>query len=182
MRMGLVVGLVTLAVPAWSEDIYRWTDRAGTVHYSNTSPGTGHATRVPSVASSVPEERPASGSGEAASAAAAGDAETFSTDASLRRNALERDVRATERHLRELDSRLAAFARVRAQNGTGSAATGGVGTNAVDFRSEEERALADERERVAQHAADVRNDAAQLRQEVMARFGGTIPPWWIDVR
>ena len=178
--MGFLMGLVALVAPAWSQDMYRWTDGAGTVHYSNTSSGNAHATRIPSVASPASEERPASG--DVASAGSAGDAEAFSADASLRRNALERDVRATERRLGELDARLAAFARARGQNARGSAATGGVGTNAVDVRSEEERALADERERVAQHAAEVRNEAAQLRQEVLARFGGTAPPWWIDVR
>jgi len=51
----------------------------------------------------------------------------------------------------------------------------------IDLRSEEERTLATEREQLAQHADQVRNDAAKLREEVTARFGAT-PPWWIDLR
>ena len=35
--------------------------------------------------------------------------------------------------------------------------------------------------RPTQHAVEVRNEAARLRQEVTARLGAT-PPWWIDIR
>ena len=78
------------------------------------------------------------------------------------------------------------LARARSQHAQGSAATGGVGTptaapQGIDLRSEEERNLATEREQLAQHAEQVRNDAARLCQEVTARLGAT-PPWWIDIR
>ncbi len=118
--------------------------------------------------------------------AARGDADTFSATASLRRSALERDLRATARRLHEIDARLSTLARARGQHAQGSAATGGVAAptaapEGIDLRSEEERTLATEREQLAQHADQVRNDAAKLREEVTARFGAT-PPWWIDLR
>ena len=168
--VGLMVGLLALATPAWADEIERWTDAAGNVHYRNT-----------------PSPRTSDDSDSAAPPAAAGsaaadpDADTYSTSASLRRNALERDLRATERKIHDIDAKLASLARARGQHAKGSAATGGVGTLALDVRSEEEKALETEREQLAQHATEVRNDAARLRQEVTARLGAT-PAWWIDIR
>ena len=49
------------------------------------------------------------------------------------------------------------------------------------MRSEEEKALAEEREQLAQHALEVKGVAVKLRDEVTARVGET-PAWWIDVR
>src|SRR5919201_580606 len=100
------LALLALAAPGWSGDIYRWTDDAGHVHYSNMD-------------------------AEGAGATAPGDAVSFSADASLRRNALERDLRATQQRLREIDARLALLAQARTQHTQGSAATGGVGTPTV---------------------------------------------------
>src|SRR5438094_284956 len=141
--VGLMLGALALAAPAWSDDIYRWTDEAGNVHYSNTPSAAGNGTTVTS--GGVPQQdqpaappadrRAAAASGEEGQAAPAeGDSDTYSTSVSVRRNALERDLRATERRLRDIDARLSALARARTQNAAGSAATGGVGTQAVDLR------------------------------------------------
>ena len=105
----------------------------------------------------------------------------FSADVSLRRNALERDLRATEKRLRELDTRLATLARARARNAANTVSTGGVRAPGAEMRSEEEKALAEEREQLAQHALEVKGVAVKLRDEVTARVGET-PAWWIDVR
>ena len=83
--------------------------------------------------------------------------------------------------MRELDGRLATLARARTGHAAGSTATGGVGTSAFDVRSDEERALGEEREQVAQQVADLRTSAAKLRDEVSERLGGT-PAWWVDPR
>ena len=174
--VGLMVGLVALAAPAWADDIYRWTDAAGNVHYSNTPTGKTAATDVESTL-----DAPVAPAAEAGAAARDPEMDGYTTGASLRRNALERDLRATEKRLREIDATLATLARARGSHAKGSAATGGVGTNAADFRSEEEKTLATEREQLAQHAVEVRNDAARLRQEVTAKLGET-PSWWIDLR
>ena len=172
MRTVGLVGLgLALGVPVWAGDIYRWTDAAGGVHYANAP--TAHREGT---------DRNAVAPGEEASFTAPSDAgATFSADVSLRRNALERDLRATEKRLRELDTRIATLARARARNAKGSAATGGVRAPGADLRSEEEKTLADEREQLAQHALEVKAEAVKLRDEVTARLGET-PAWWIDVR
>ncbi|HUE30623.1 MAG TPA: hypothetical protein VMR79_07095, partial [Verrucomicrobiae bacterium] len=160
----------------------------GNVHYSNMAvegaDGAAVASDVPAAPSA--EEAPASPDDAAEGSAAPGDVDTFSADASLRRNALERDLRATARRLHEIDARVATLARARGEHAQGSAATGGVATptvapEGVDLRSEEERTLATEREQLVQHADQVRSDAGKLRDEVTARLGAT-PPWWIDLR
>ena len=177
MRVLGVVVVLALATAARGDEIYRWTDDSGHVHYSNSSAPDSGSTRVPS-APQAGRQREAS---DEANENAPGDPETYSAGVSLRRNALERDLRATERRLRDIDTRLAALARARKQNAGGSSATGGVGTN-LDLRSEEEKSLATEREQLAQHVAEVKSDGARLRQEVTARSGGTTPDWWIDLR
>ena len=172
---GVMLATVALVPPAWSGDIYRWSDSSGNVHYSNID-GVDGGTKI------EPAERARADDDDGdAEASTAPDTGAFSAQASLRRNALERDLRATDRRLRELDGRLASLARARGQNAAGSAATGGVGTGALDVRSDEEKTLATEREQLAQHATEVRADAARLRDEVTTRLG-TTPAWWIDVR
>jgi len=161
-----VVGWMVLVVAvcagvARAGDIYRSTDAAGRPVFSN-GPGAGEA-RAPAASASREET------------------DEFSTDASLRRQALERDLRGSERRLRDLDARLAELGRARMRNAAGSEATGGVRAPAAEVRSEEENVLGAEREQVAQHVADVRGAYAKLRDEVTARLGGT-PGWWIDLR
>jgi len=177
MRMvWLTVGMLALALPAWSSDIYRWTDGAGNVHYSNT-PNTGHAAKAVG-----PDSAPAVGDDDGGAAGARDpDADAYSASASLRRNAFERDLRATEKRVRELDAQLAKLARVRGDRADAARVTSGVGTN-LDVRSEEEKALATEREQLAQHAVQVRSDAAHLRDEVSQHTGGATPDWWVDIR
>jgi hypothetical protein len=107
--------------------------------------------------------------------------DSYSTDVSIRRSQLERELRGAESRLREIDGRLATLERARLKNSQGSAATGGVAAHAYDVLSPEEQALAEEREELAQRTVEVRNDAAHLRQEVEARLG-TVPSWWTDLR
>jgi len=160
-----VLGLALCAGSAWATDIYRSTDAAGRTVYSN-GPGEG---------SSAGEAR------GSATSPAHEDADDFSTSASLRRVALERDLRAAQRRLRDLDAQLATLARARVQNAGGSVSTGGVRAAAQDVRSPEEESLAAEREQVAGHVAEMRGAYAKLREEVTARLGST-PGWWIDLR
>jgi hypothetical protein len=181
----MVLGLVALAPPAPANEIYRWTDRAGGVHYSNTPTVGAEPTDMPA---SETGAAPEAGEREA-TASEASPAEFEPTDedrayfasVSLKRNALERELRATDRQLRTLDERLSDMTRVRTRNRAGSEATGGVGTMAVDIRSEEERALAAERDEVGKRADELRAEGARLREEVTARVGST-PAWWIDLR
>jgi len=167
MRMvgRMALGLVLLAGAARAEDIYRSTDGAGRPVFSNGPRESGDAERD--------VVRPAAPRDE--------EADTFSTSASLRRQALERDFRTAERRLRELDSQLGALSRARTRNAGGNEATGGVRAAAADVRSDEEKALATEREQLAQHVVEVRGTYTKLREEVTARLGST-PSWWIELR
>ena len=161
----MALGLVLIAGSARADEIYRSTDAAGRPVFSNGRGATGDARQHIAPATASPTEETG----------------TFSTSASLRRQALERDLRTSERRLRDLDAQLAALARARTRNAGGSEATGGVRAAAAGVRSEEEQSLAAEREQVAQHVADVRADYAKLREEVAARLSGT-PSWWIELR
>jgi hypothetical protein len=180
----IVLGLVALAPPARANEIYRWTDRAGGVHYTNTPTVGAEPTDMP-----APEAAEQAEADELEARAETPPAEIEPSDedrayfasVSLKRNALERELRSTDKQLRTLDDRLSNMARVRTRNRAGSEATGGVGTLAVDVRSEEERALAAEREQVDKRAEELRAEGARLRDEVTARVGST-PAWWIDVR
>jgi hypothetical protein len=181
----MVLGLVALASPARANEIYRWTDRAGGVHYTNTPTVGAEPTDIP-----PPEAAEAPGADErdlTASEAPPAEIEPSDEDrayfasASLKRNALERELRATDKQLRTLDDQLSDMARIRTRHRAGSDATGGVGTTAVDIRSEEERALAAEREEIEKRAEELRAEGAKLREEVTMRAGST-PTWWIDVR
>jgi len=159
-----VLGLALCAGSARAGDIYRSTDAAGRTVYSN-GPGT------PSDAGKA--RAPATSSSREGT-------DDFSTSASLRRQALERDLRASDHRLRDLDAQLATLARARMRNAGGSEATGGVRAPATDVRSDEEKALSAERDGVAQHVAEARGAYAKLREEVAARLGGT-PSWWIEL-
>jgi hypothetical protein len=175
-RVGVVMALAVagFAMPARADDIYRWTD-GDLVHYSNT-PSSGEAwKKVPDVGGVPDAEATVPGGAPAADA----EADSLSAQASLRRNALERDLRATRRRIQEVDARLAALGRARGQNARGSDATGGVGTQALDLRSEEEKALAADREGLAKHVDEVNEEAAKIRDELSARLGG-VPAWWND--
>src|SRR5437016_1857537 len=142
--MGVVgrtmLGVALCAGSARATDIYRSTDAAGRPVFSN-GPGT---------ASDAPEGR------APAASPSPDNVDEFSTSASLRRQALERDLRAADRRLRDLDAQLATLARARMRNVGGSEATGGVRAAATDVRSDEEKALGAERDGVAQHLAEVR--------------------------
>src|SRR5438270_3988667 len=157
-----VLGLALCAGSARAGDIYRATDAAGRTVYSN-GPGT------PSDAGKA--RAPATSSSREGT-------DDFSTSASLRRQALERDLRASDHRLRDLDAQLATLARARMRNAGGSEATGGVRAPATDVRSEEEKTLAAERDQLSQHIVDTRNAYTKLRDEVTAHLGGT-PSWWI---
>jgi len=166
--MGVVgrtmLGVALCAGSARAGDIYRSTDAAGRTVYSN-GPGT---------PSDAPERR------APAASPSPDNVDEFSTSASLRRQALERDLRAADRRLRDVDAQLATLARARMRNAGGSEATGGVRAPALDVRSEEEKTLAAEHDQLSQHIVDTRNAYAKLRDEVTAHLGGT-PSWWIEL-
>jgi hypothetical protein len=187
MRMvgSVTLALVAFVAPAWSGDVYSWKDSRGQMHYTNTAPARDDEPE-PAAAEPAAEPAAAAATDDTAEEAAApaeplSDAESsaLSASVSLQRNALERDLRNTESRIRAIDARLKVLADARKNHGAPAGA--GVLPGGIDLRSEEEKELSAQREELAQHSAEVRSQAAKLRQEVSAKLGGT-PGWWIDVR
>lgn len=175
MRRMVLLAIVGFMTPSWASEIYRWTDANGGLHFSNTPTIAGDRAGL--------EDEPAQPGTETGADATAGDeAAAYSTATSLRRHALEQELRTTERKLHDLDGRLGLLARARTRNAGENAAAGGVRSAATDLRSDEERALADEREALAKQAAGLRTEFAKLRDEVTEHLGGTTPEWWVEVR
>jgi len=188
--------IAALASSSTAEEIYRWQDQMGGLHFENVPSPSRYSfvggepdTAEGSAASEASNGDVAVGeNGEASDEArpkkkplSADETAAYSTDVSTRRSRLERDLRGTQSRLREIDGRLTALERARLKNSRGSEATGGVAALAHDVLSPEEATLAEERDELAQRAVEVRNDAAHLRQEVEARLG-TVPAWWTDLR
>jgi len=183
---GALVVIVTLVGAVRAEEIYRWKDAEGRLHFENVpTPGERQAPAPVAVEAAPGEEASGSDAASAPMAAPAGETAKaedpgYSTAVSTERSRLERELRGTESRLRDIDGRLATLEQARMKNAKGSAATGGVAAPA-DGLSPEEETLVSEREELAQRAVEVRNDAAKLRQEVEARLG-TVPAWWTDLR
>ena len=190
--VGALIVIAALAGSSTAEDIYRWKDPQGGLHFENVP--TPRA--VPFGYQVEVESGPDAGTVDtgalldddgnpiegAKKARLAPDEEAgFSTEVSTRRSQLERELKGTESRLKAIDGRLATLQQARLKNVRGSAATGGVGAPAQNVLSPEEESLVEEREQLAQRADEVRNDAVELRQEVEARLG-TVPSWWTDLR
>jgi hypothetical protein len=181
--------VVALAGSSVAEDMYRWKDASGGLHFENV-PQPGERRRHEEAVESPTGEVAAEESGadpsledpdaEPRKKMTADETSAFSTEISTKRSQLERELRGTESRLRQIDGQLSNLERVRTKNARGSEATGGVAAPG-NIPSPEEEALVEERDELAQHAVDVRNDAAELRQEVEARLG-TVPAWWTDIR
>jgi hypothetical protein len=189
--VGVLVVIAVLAGTSTAEDIYRWKDPTGGLHFQNVpTPGqrsvllddsgsagsessdtTGVAMSDGGETGETPKRKKLTPEQE----------EDFSTEVSMRRATLEKELRGTEKRLRDVDGRLATLQRARLKNVNGSAATGGVGAPAYNVLSPEEEALVEERDELAQRAVEVRNDAVHLRQEVEDRLG-SVPAWWTDLR
>jgi FtsZ-binding cell division protein ZapB len=191
--VGALIVIAALVGSSTAEDIYRWKDPQGGLHFESVP------APKPTPTISQPE-------GDTSADASAAEADAlldengmpiegtrkknrlspdqeadFSTEVSVRRSQLERELKGTESRLKAIDGRLATLQQARLKNVRGSAATGGVGAPAENVLSPEEESLAEERDELAQRADEVRNDAAELRQEVEARLG-TVPSWWTDLR
>lgn len=183
----MALGLLVFAPAIRADEIYRWTDRAGGVHFSNTPTVGADPTGVPAEppdadnSSAAAHGEPDQDIPPAADTGPSDEDRAYFASASLRRNALERELRATDKQLRALDERLSDMARLRTRNAAGSVATGGVGTSAGSFRSEEERLVATEREQIEKRADELRAEGSKLREELTTRTGST-PSWWIDLR
>jgi len=173
MAVAILLGAASVA-PA--QEIYQWRDKAGNAHFSNVPT----AESAPTGLRDEAQELAPDAGGDAAAAPSEEDI-AYSSDASNRRSALERQLRSAERQVKDIDAKLAALARARTRNAQGSAATGGIGTSAAGAQSDEEAALAEERVRAVKQVETLRGSYTQLHDEVTAHMGST-PDWWINVR
>ena len=193
--VGALIVIVAFAGSSTAEDIYRWKDSAGGLHFENVptpNPTTGMqqlegfgseaaaAAETPTADVIYDDNGNPMESAPAKKRLAPDEVSDYSTDVSMRRTQLERELKSTESRLKSIDGHLATLQQVRTKNARGSAATGGVGAPA-NVLSPEEEELVEERDELAQHAVELRNDAAELRQEVEARLG-SVPTWWTDLR
>jgi hypothetical protein len=195
--VGALIVIAALAGSSAAEDIYRWKDSAGGLHFANAPTpnpttgmqqheGSGSGSEATAAAETPPADVIYDDNGNPMEAAPAkkrlapDEVSDYSTDVSMRRTQLERELKSTESRLKSIDGHLATLQQVRTKNARGSAATGGVGAPA-NVLSPEEEELVEERDELAQHAVELRNDAAELRQEVEARLG-SVPTWWTDLR
>lgn len=187
--VGLAVGVMVLVIGssvARADDMFRWRDDGGQMHFSNVpsrgSEAMGMDEDEPGSVGTASATQPGMGEPAGDGRGIASDADTaFSTSASLRRQQLERDLRDTKKRMKALDDQIGSLARVRTQHAAGSAATGGVHANATEVRADEEKSLSEQREQLKSHETEVRGAYTQLRDEVTTRLGG-VPDWWIEVR
>jgi hypothetical protein len=183
MRIGTMAGVLVLGLAAgvFAGDIYRWTDAKGQVHFSNVPVSSGDQRGLVSEEEAPPIDTASATAEPSGSAAETPEQADASAEASLRRQALERELRETQAELRDVDRQLAEAAKLRTRFAKGTEATGGLGTRAENVRTPEEDQLAAKRAQLAKHAEELRQQYEELRAEVTRSFGGT-PDWWVDLR
>jgi hypothetical protein len=189
-RVG-TVAVVLVAGAAAADEVYRMRDEQGRVHYSNSQLPGAEPLSVPGLETITPRVSPSpatAGDAQAASSethaveaspGAGGSDEAYVTSAAARRRGLERELRALRGRIRALDGRLDEQGRLRRRAAEHADITGGVVP--AEVRSEEEKAIAGERETLAKQEQGLRADYDKLRVEVSERLGSR-PAWWVDVR
>jgi len=175
MRWWWLVGLGLATGVASGDDIYTWTDKGGGKHFSNV-PSTDQRGAKLGTAETVPaDEMPPADAGPQLTE----EQQKYSNQAGVARSRMQREMRAMDQQMKSIDAKLAELARARTAHAGGMAITGGVGTNAGDFRTPEELALEDQKEELQKRQVQAREGAQKLRADVDEKLGGT-PSWWID--
>src|SRR5262245_24516458 len=128
--MGLAASAL-LAGPVWGDDIYTWTDKSGHVHFSNVPSTDQRGAKLGTTDSVPPDElRQAETAPELDE-----EQQRFADRAALERSKKARELRTMDKQVKAIDARLAELGRARTAHARGSAITGGLGTNAGEFRS-----------------------------------------------
>jgi len=178
MRWWMIVGLAAAALGAGSAqggEIYTWTDESGQVHFSNVPSTDQRGARLGTADSVPPDELHAADAAPELSE----EQQRFADRAARERSRMARELRAMDRQMKEIDERLAELGRARTAHAQGLAITGGLGTNAADYRSPEELALETEREELMKRRGEAREGVDKLKAEVNEKLGAT-PSWWIE--
>ena len=154
---------------AGDDEVFRWTDPGGHMHFSNVpSPGS-EATGIVSnealpVTPPTPPGRPADTTHAAAqdgSTAGSPDGEE-SAHTAVERQDLERQIKDAERQLHALDARLGDLAAVRTRFAKGTPVGGGLPSNASGVLSDEEKTLAQQRDSLQANVTRMRTDIGKL--------------------
>lgn len=190
------------AALAGADEIVRWTDAKGRVHFSNVAPPPSQAQggeasaggtageappAVAAPAPAAPEVAPAP-SEPAAREAAAGkpgpysnlSAEAFSSVASRQRMRLKSDLAAAKQHVREIDERLATIRAEKSQAvGDAMALLQGMYAPANAASTKEQELVADKKA-TEDRVDGIRKQYGELRDEAVRRYGG-LPDWWLPI-
>ena len=165
----LTVALATAGrVRADDDQVYRWSDPAGRMHFSNVpSPGA-EATGIVSneqlpVTPPTPPGQPAGATRQPVDGSNAGSPDgEESAHAAVQRQQLERQIKDAERQLHALDARLGDLAAVRTRFAKGAPVGGGLASNAAGTLSDEEKGLAQQRASLQADVARMRDDMGKL--------------------
>ena len=192
--------LVLGASRATADQVFRWTDEKGNVHFSNVAP----AGQEEKTEESVPAEpepaaiEPESRSGTVGGATEGAPAEktepvkekpgrfanlgddSFSAQVSRQLTALKREIAEAKRHVIELDDQIAAVREERGQAIDNALQTLQGVTNPSDVESEKEQALKKEKEETEKRIEAIRKEYGDLREEAVKRYG-SLPGWWLPI-
>ncbi len=197
----LVLGLAWLSFSAGqvvAQKVYKWTDKDGKVHFSNVSPGGESTTEdtgaVKGIEAQSPEaqsppvaqaettaqaDREAAAPAESSSSSAISE-EAFSSNASMTRMRLKRELADAKQQSADAETKLAALRKMDTQ-----ASQVGIemlqkayGPNAND--TGEEDALRKQKQNADKRIEEIRKQYADLHDEAVKRFGHQ-PSWWLPI-
>lgn len=183
-----------------ADQVYRWTDEKGNVHFSNVAPP-GQEEKTEEGAPAAPEppaSEPEGPSGSVVESPESADSEkkepakekpgrftnlsddSFSARVSRQRAALKKDLAQAKRHVRELDEQIAAVREERHQATGGAVLSlqGVIAPGNVD--SERELLLKKDKEETEKRIQEIRKEYDELREEAVKRYGG-VPGWWLSI-
>jgi hypothetical protein len=184
-----------------AQKMYKWTDKDGKVHFSNIAPP-GEQPEEPSGVqgieaqgsqpSAAPSERVSAPARAAQAAPASGEStgggtvsgvsdEAFSSQASMTRTRLKRDLAQAKEEAREAGEKLEATNRERdaaskvglemLQKAYSPDQSGSAGEDELRKRKEKAEAK----------VADIRKQYETLREEAVKRNNGQQPGWWLPI-
>ena len=183
-----------------ADQVYRWTDEKGKVHFSNVAPP-GQEEKTEESAPAAPEpltSEPEGPSGSVVEPRESADSEkkepakekpgrfsdlsddSFSTRVSRQRATLKKDLAQAKRHVRDLDEQIAAVREERSQATSGAILSLQGVTAPGNVDSERELALKKDKEDTEKRIQEIRKEYDELREEAVKRYGG-VPGWWLSI-
>lgn len=178
-----------------ADQVYRWTDEKGKVHFSNVAPAGQEVESEessPSTPATSEPESPASEAAEAPEGSSAVSAketpgrftdlsdDTFSARVSRERTALKKELAQAKRRIRDIEEEIKTVREER-QQAVGVALQRLQGMSIPsDVESEREQSLKKEKEDKEKRIQEIRKEYGELREEAAKRYGG-VPGWWLPI-